>query len=426
MLKIMTNKIVLKTALWVFIGLLSLGQLQKTSLMGSLLGGKIYLHDIFIMIWLGGVIFTRFTDFTAFIKEKIIDLSKVEKWFLLLILITQATNWLINFEITSLLYVFRLIVYLLFAVSLWFFLKSKLLDRAYTRFQFFSVGFFVLVLGFLQLLLIPDTRFLAILGWDDHYGRLISTPLDPGATGMILLMAIGLGLSLKYFKNSYLKFSMLLAFIIGIILTFSRATYLSLIVFSLIVIFNNSFRLVASKKIKVTLAALLFTCFIIVILLAPKNIGEGVNLKRTSTIFFRTSAVQQQVESVDLRTFLIGRGFYSSENNLMNSDNTTANTPQIESLVIPNHAQVPDNLFINLLLSSGIFGLGLFVLLLYRWGSVLVKKDIFMFAIFVSLVVHSQFGNSFFHPLILLVFLGGLVTIKKISGFLPVKNRVTN
>src|SRR3989304_8999963 len=56
------------------------------------------------------------------------------------------------------------------------------IDRKYLL--FFSSA--IAVFGLAQYILIPDTRFLAVLNWDDHYYRLLSTLLDPNFTGIIL------------------------------------------------------------------------------------------------------------------------------------------------------------------------------------------------------------------------------------------------
>ncbi|MFZ2202248.1 MAG: hypothetical protein WAV56_02515, partial [Microgenomates group bacterium] len=57
--------------------------------------------------------------------------------------------------------------------------------KKYTRYLVLAAAI-LLIIGSLQYFLLPDVRFLAYLGFDDHYYRLIGSFLDPNFTGLVL------------------------------------------------------------------------------------------------------------------------------------------------------------------------------------------------------------------------------------------------
>lgn len=387
-----------KIILWILVGLLSLGQLQRIELSQFNSAVSIYFHDILIIFIIFHVLFTNFKD----IKLTVINYLKKEKkvlLFLFLLLFSHLLN-IISGDYISLLYSLRLFLYITFGISLSILIKNNKYDAEYFKFQLFSVGVISLFLGFLQYIFIKDTRFLSIFGWDDHYARLISTFFDPGFTGIIFLLTVLIGLSCKYIQNNTVKIITVAVFIWGIILTFSRASYLALIVSLLLL--TTSYLKITTDSAKKIVIGLLFIAFLI--LLAPKPYGEGVNLLRTSTITARIAAISKQLTSLSPKTLILGNGLFSEKNSLNYQLNE-------KNQLIPSHSRMPDNLFINVLLSTGIFGLLLFVSLLYDWAKRIRLKNSYIYAGFIALLVHSQFSNSLLQPFILLLLLGGIATL---------------
>lgn len=397
-------KVFRKIVLWMLVGLLSLGQLQRIELQYFGLNFAVYLHDIVITAFIFHILFTDPITYFRYIFESI----KNNKIIVILLGITTTsfiTNFIFTPDFTQLAYVFRLIVYILFGMLLAFLIKNKKYESEYLGFQFFSIGLFSLFLGFLQFILIKDTRFLSILGWDDHYARLISTYFDPTFTGIIFVVSLLIGLSNKFLQNKYLKLVQILLFSWGIILTFSRASYLALII-ALAIVFLYS---IETKKLVFG-----FLSFLFLIFLAPKPFGEGVNLLRTSTITARTNAFTSQLLHLSPQTVLIGNGLFSKKNSLdfqYISSAESQDTSVIVKQIIPSHSRMPDNVFINILLSTGIFGLLAFLVFISHYSRTIKKKNIYLFACFIALLVHSQFSNSLFQPFVLLVFLGAVVTL---------------
>lgn len=385
-------KIFRKIILWSLVGLLSLGQLQRLEFFPNL---AFYLHDVVISIFIFHVIFTNPITLYNYCKE-ILNKNKKIKIFIFFLLFPLVLNIFFNKDSISLLYFLRFFWYIIFGVTLGLLIKTKEISADYLQFQFFSVGVISLFLGFLQYIFIKDTRFLSILGWDDHYARLISTYFDPGFTGIIFLLTLLLGISSIFMRHRLVKLLILFAFSWGIVLTFSRASYLALVAAVCIILLSKL------QIKKMTFGLLLFIGFVI---LAPKPFGEGVDLLRTSTITARTQAIAQQLKNLNAQTIFLGNGLFSEKNSLNYQKNTLE--------LIPSHSRIPDNIFVNIFLSSGIFGFFLFLLILFDFALILKKKNIYIFAGFIALLVHSQFSNSLLQPFVLLIFLGGLATLEK-------------
>lgn len=393
-----------KILLWILVGLLSLGQLQRIELTGVFQGINFYLHDLVIIFFIFHVVFTNFTRFTTYLK-KYWKNKKIETFFICFAVFSVIINYSITPDFSQLLYILRLTTYIFFGFTLRYLVTKKEYKTEYLQFQVFSVGLLALILGFLQYLFIQDTRFLSILGWDDHFGRLIGSYFDPGFTGLIFLLTLLIGLKNSFLQHKALKLLLVITFSWGIVLTFSRATYLALLLVLVLISLDSIKK--TGRKIKQFGIGLSF--FLVLIFLAPKPYGEGVNLLRTSTIIARATAIQEQLQLVSVKTFLIGNGVFSQKNSLTTTGQEATEIPAI----IPSHSRIPDNIFINVLLSTGVIGVVLFSLLLIKWSRELSASDIYVFAGFAALILHSQFSNSLLQPFVLLIFLASTATIKK-------------
>lgn len=224
--------------------------------------------------------------------------------------------------------------------------------KKYYRYLIIAAILF-LTFGFLQYLLLPDVRFLAYLGFDDHYFRLIGGLLDPNFTGLVLV--IFTLLSPKIFFVIPL---------LALALTFSRASFLALAV-------SLTYLSVVKKQFK-----LLFLLFVLGVLVyfVPKPFGEGVNLLRTFSIASRLEN-QSQALVVFVKNPILGVGLGPRK---------------------------IDNSFIFVLTTTGIIGFSVFLAFLKKaWQSTV---DPFAKAAFLAILAHSLFNNSFFYPPILALF----------------------
>lgn len=225
--------------------------------------------------------------------------------------------------------------------------------KKYYRYLVISAAIFLFI-GFVQYFLLPDTRFLTHLGFDDHYFRLIGSLLDPNFTGLVLVMFTLLAPKIFFIIP-----------LLALALTFSRASFLALAV-SLI------YLSVMKKQFK-----LLFLLLILGVALyfVPKPFGEGVNLLRTFSIVSRFEN-QKQALAIFFENPILGVGFGPRK---------------------------IDNSFIFVLATTGILGFVAFLAFLKKaWQ---ITSDPLSKAAFIAILVHSLFNNSFFYPPILVLFL---------------------
>ena len=177
--------------------------------------------------------------------------------------------------LAALLYSVRFVSYYLFMQLL----KQRYGSRQLHRSLIFSI-LLILVLGLIQYLIWPDLTQLYYLGFDDHFYRLTSTILDPAFTGLLLVFAVLFYLGKEYLQTK--DWLVVLLLILGLALTYSRASYLSLLV---------ALGFLAIKRPQ-QFKRYLISALILLIslpLLPTASGGEGVKLARTSTIEGRLS-----------------------------------------------------------------------------------------------------------------------------------------
>jgi len=235
------------------------------------------------------------------------------------------------------------------------------IDKKYLL--FFSSA--IAVFGLIQYLLVPDTRFLAALNWDDHYYRLLSTLLDPNFTGIILV----LGLILVYFyrPKTWWLYGLHLA---ALLLTYSRSSYLALVVSALYL---------AWFKQKLKLFFLGFSVLGLVLLLLPRPGGDGVKLERLFSVKQRLDNYREGVSLWQSRP-VFGLGF--------NTLRYYRHDP------VSHAAGGLDSSLLFVLATTGVVGLIAYVNLLRS----LWQKSLLLRLSLVALLVHSLFVNSLFYP----------------------------
>lgn len=285
-------------------------------------------------------------------------------------------------------YILRLVFYVSFGFLVyWFVQKDKnrkiFLFRALT-FSLFSF----LIFGFWQYIFYHDLTALKFIGWDDHLWRLTSTLFDPGFAGIIL--SFGFIFSLVHFvfvdkKKFWLFFAFL--FLLGVVLTFSRASYLALLVGSFYFFY----------KVNKYLAKFLVLFFLFLILLVPKPAGEGVNLFRQYSVWDRIKNYKESffifskspLLGVGYNNFCISRKVFLGDKNLLS-----------------HSCSGSDSSFLFVISTLGVVGfLILLFLLVFVWKS--AGEDywgVCLRTILVMVLFHSQFNNSIFYPWVLGVF----------------------
>lgn len=221
-----------------------------------------------------------------------------------------------------------------------------------------------LCIGLWQYLTLPDLRMLKYLGWDDHLSRLTFPHFDPTFSAVMLGLAL---LSVTRLKHWYLS----LALLLGILLTYSRSTWVALLA-TLYLPLKNFYLIIIFTAI-----------FALATLSLPQKFGEGTNLWRTFSIYSRLESDLSYLREYPYG-WVLGRGL---------------NTYALESddSLYPNHATGPNNSYLYLLMTTGILGfvgwMG-FVVYLYRHTKLRLMFTFFLLA--------SLFNNVMFYPFTLL------------------------
>ena len=245
-----------------------------------------------------------------------------------------------------------------------------------------SVGFFTAVFGWVQYFFFPDFRSFTVWGWDDHLYRLIGTFMDPGFTGIILVLSAVLALY-SFFRNSRSIHGLLFIFFsVSVLFTYSRASFIALLAGVLVLLYF--FR-------KARLFLLCLAVFVIAVLSLPRPAGEGVKLERTSSIHTRITSYSEGF-GVFLQNPVFGVGYNNiclvKKVGLGETDTASHSCSGFESGIL------------TLLAATGLAGFFAFIHLL--WGLARSIAGASLRALFVSSVLavlaHSFFVNSLFYP----------------------------
>lgn len=248
---------------------------------------------------------------------------------------------------------------------------------------------------------LPDSRFLSVLGWDDHYYRLIGTLLDPNFSGLILVGSwlawwqAHFTIPIEQWAPSryltYLGGTSIMA--LALALTFSRASYLAgALAFGLLFIhfgrqLGQAYHEKMRSKFKPFLLLLTFPLVVGASLwLAPKPGGEGVNLFRTATWESRQDHDQAWVKN-------------ESGESVQSDDYSQPRKP-----VQPdNHARIANNFIVLAWVWGGWVGVGLILATLGVLLSQLYQRKPVLAFYTLALLAHAQFNASLSEPFVILL-----------------------
>lgn len=298
---------------------------------------------------------------------------------LLLVLLTQSQHVL-----GSSAYTFRFFIFVLLLPSFFVGIRAKAITKQQLLTSILLASFTISVLGILQYFFLPDTRFLFFLGWDDHYYRLISTLFDPPFIGAVAALGVLLVLGMKTKKHTLV---LLTVFLLTVLLTYSRATYVAL-ASSLVV-------LAIMKRSK--LPIIILGVFLLCIPLLPRPASEGARLERTASIESREQDTTMSLRAFTTQTWIIGNGWY-----------TTQAQRQPQPGISASHSSAPGNSYIHMLQSLGIVGFGICIYTVLCIVG-LVKKNATALSSIIFLGVGSVFNNLLFYPWIMALLMGILV-----------------
>lgn len=263
------------------------------------------------------------------------------------------------------------------------------------------IGLLVSLLGFVQVLVLPDFSQLAAQGgWDPHQYRLLSTFFDPNFVGGFLVMILSFVFAHLLFKPKFSEKVALgvfgLAITIAVILTLSRSTYLAF--FTML----GTFALVRSRKIFLSLL-LLGTILFISIPAVLDRLLQAVNFD-DSSLSRITSWRNALTIFKDEPLFGVGFNAYRF---------TQEDYGFFKAFEDGGHAgSGTDSSILLVLATTGIVGLVVWLVFLASLGKTAFRKrqkkwSLAFLTSLTSLLVHSLFVNSLFYPPILGVFLVG-------------------
>lgn len=385
----------LELSLLILVALLSMAQFQKI----PFLDFSVYVYDVFLSVWVS-VFFVKNPLQIRLVVTTLLGACKKYP-FLFICVSVWILGWIFaalngTSLLTPLLYTARYALYLLWAWSLYQLLKNTSFSIKPHIFPWL-VGILIGWFGILQYLFLPDTRFLAILGWDDHLGRLISSPLDPGFTGFILVLSLLLTWKLKI-KSTY-KYLWSAFLLLCIVLTYSRASYLSLFIGSLVFLVTTQKLVHFSVRKAVLVGGALISLLIFLVLFRPYP-GEGTLLLRTSTIQARLKNSTTTLHTLTSQQWVWGRGAFVFKKDAKElAGNVT----------VPDHSGFADNSLVSLVSQLGLLGAGTFVVGIYVLLKKHAHKPVFL-SVWAAALIHSMFMPTFTYSLTCLLILWVSVT----------------
>ena len=307
----------------------------------------------------------------------------------------------INF-LAAILYAVRYLSYLspFFIGS--FFMKSKFLSKA----LYLSGGTLVLI-GFIQYFFYNNLRNLFYLGWDDHLYRLFSSFLDPNFAGVFYVLFFFYLLSKiikSDYKNSYKELIFSFFTLVAIYLTYSRTALIALI--TTVVAIG-----IVSKKYKLLFVSIIV--FLILIVSFSDLSVEGLNPFRTASSSERITSLGEAGHII-VKNPILGVGF-----NAYRYAQLRYGTRNSIGIAKSNADAGTDNSLIFVLATSGLAGLGCFVLSYFYLLKKLFNEHLFSSYIIacsiIGLIMGSLFLNVLFYTPIITWLLLVISTRKEFS-----------
>jgi len=242
------------------------------------------------------------------------------------------------------------------------------------------IGSMVGIFALIQYFLWPNLKALEVLQYDPHFYRTVGTFLDPGFTGIILVLTLIL-MSVKNSGKNWRLWGVWGIVYIALALTYSRASWLAFFVGMTVIAFYKK-----SWKLFLFIAGILILTWFLI----PQPVGEGGKLTRTYTIQSRFENYQQAVKIIKERPIL-GVGFntlryYQKKQGFLTEENWQTNQAGAGL----------DNSWLFILATTGILG---FVSYLWLcWKALGRFKNILVVSSLTAVFIHSFFLNSLFYP----------------------------
>ena len=365
--------------------LFSFGQLGRISFFGQQINFYLYELCLLLALFSFSIKYGVKPIFYALNKFRILFIFL----FYLLISFLVGTGKFTPFEnFIGVLYWLRLTIYFLFFIYLNYHLKKQPVFVNTLKKGFNIFVSLTLITSIVQYFYYPDLRNLIYAGWDPHLYRIFGTFLDTSIAGAIYGL-IFITLFLKddeLINNKWINLSLTGMYMLLIVLTYSRALYLA-------ILFILMLQTVTQKRFKTIILLILF--FITLIFLAPKPFGEGVNLSRIFSL--KSRWVDYQVGTkIWEKNPILGIGY-----NRIRYSKLKLNIIEAVGSDITHSGASFHSSFLTVLVSGGIIGLILFLLVLLKFA----KINLFSRNLVIFLSLFSLSDNVLLHPFLLLLLL---------------------
>lgn len=375
------------------------GQIARIPISGQ--ESAITLTDIFVFILVAYAV-----PYLMIIKKTLrISPPVVTTFFLFTIIATASTVMAANkfgasLIISSSLFLVRFIAYFLVTLIIATIAKRNEIERWLNI--FITCGVVFTLLGFVQLKTFPDISVLTPFGWDPHQARIVSTLIDPNFTGALMTILTSVAASIYLYKKKAIYLASAGFFASGIILTFSRSSYLALLVSLLVLGIYKSPKFLAASS-------LLFLFVVVLNTQARSRIIGAITLDETAKA--RLESYSRAI-TIFKNNPILGVGF-----NTYRYAQDQYGFFTIDAPLGGHSGSGSDSSLLLVAATTGVIGFAtftFFIIAIIRSISFQIKSNFLHLgttAAFLALLIHSQFVNSFFFPQIMLPiwFLLGLV-----------------
>ena len=350
--------------------LLAVGQLGRIELMGGLING--YWFEVLMGVF--ALWYALHHRKTLFKPTQVTRAATVFiGWLLVSFFIPFHAFTLVQNGI-AFLYLARLVLYTLFTIAVMSWVQKAEGNRAFVRSLLFTFTILLLLISAAQYVLVHDLWSMYPYGWDPHELRIFGAYLD------VFVPAAFFGLLAIYWFTQK-NYALVAVLSIELVLTFSRSAYLALALVVFITV-------LATRKWHYL--AFFVIAFVLMVALAPKQAGEGVNLMRTSTIQSRLHDTALGLQIVASNS-ITGVGYnhirYVKEQmGLLRLDDYSHSAAAFSSS------------YLIILVSSGIIGLLLFANLYWR---IFALKGMAPYGIYLG--VMALFDNVLLYGMIAVV-----------------------
>lgn len=353
--------------------LLSFGQILRLSFLNQTV--SIFPHEIVMGIILIFVLFTKgYSGKKSGNLNEILSLrSRMTIGLIALSFILSAFSFTFFQNIIAFLYLARLAYYCLFFIAI------RKVDKTILKKSLMLFTYMTIFLCVAQFFLYDNLRNLYYLGWDPHQFRLFGTMFDTTVMGSILVM-----LFLWVTGEKKLRFQKILqaALLLLIMFTYSRITYMSLIVSCVYLFYKKENR----SRIGTTLLL-----FVVALFLLPRPGGESVKLERLFSIESRITD-NQEAAQMFIKHPILGIG-YNHIRFVRNSKES-----KIPSHALSNYSSS----LMTLLVTTGMVGFGAIAMWFYTEFK---RNSRVGQAIMIAVIVASILDNVILQNFVMLLFL---------------------